>query len=62
MAPPPRLLADRGRITRQSLVCILMSRGRLEQNVFSWQQKAVVDRSSFTSVGKLFHADFLCCL
>jgi len=43
------LLGDRGGITKQSSVCIPVPIGRLER-------KVLVDRSSLSSVGSLFHA------
>jgi len=39
-----RLLGDRGRITKQSAFCFLVSIGRQEQNVFGWRLKLIVDR------------------
>ena len=33
-----------------------MSIGRWNRNVFSWRRKVVVDRSSFSCVGSVFHA------
>ena len=53
-APPP--LGDRGRITKQSSVCISVCVARLEQKRFQLTTKSMVDRSSFSCVGSVFHA------
>jgi len=52
IAPP--LLEDRGRITES--VRILVAVDRMKQNVFRSRRNNSVDRSSFSSVGSLFHA------
>jgi len=41
---------------KQSSVCIPLFVVRLEQNVFSWRRKLVVERSSYSSADSLFHA------
>jgi len=50
------LLADRGRITKQSSVGIPVFVGRLERKLFQLATKAVVDRSRFSCVGRVFNA------
>jgi len=49
---PP--LEDRGCITES--ICILLPVDRMKQNVFRSRRNKSVDRSSFSSVGSLFHA------
>ena len=48
------LLEDRGRITES--IRILVPIDKMKQNVFRSRRNKSVDRSSFSSVGSLFHA------
>ena len=52
------VLTYRGRITKQWSVCfpVVLLRQTGTKNVVSWRRKVVVDRSSFSCVGSLFHA------
>jgi len=56
IAPPTE---DRGRITHKTVISLFPGVRRqtgTKHNVYSWRRKAVVDRSSFSRVGSVFHA------